>query len=107
MRVLSRTPAKAKRVLQETTGLTHDAFQNRTRSAKCQMKQSMEAARQRGEHAERAMPGAYRRLVEIMEAVQDQARHVGAALREQATDQARARRYLDEALRLGQQVGDT
>lgn len=89
VRVLSRTLAKAKRVLQETTDLAHDAFQDRTRSAKRQMKRIMEAARQRGEPAERAMRGAYRRLVEITEAVQEQARHVGAALREHATDRAR------------------
>src|SRR4051794_37612051 len=89
VRVLSRALAKAKQVLPGTSALAHDAFRDRSRSAKRQMKRIMEAARQRGEHAERAMHGAYRRLVEITESVQGQARRVGAALREHATDRAR------------------
>ncbi len=63
------------------------------------MKRIMEAARQRGAQAERAMHGAYRRLIEITEAVQDQARQVSAALREQATD--RARQVADTLDRVG------
>jgi len=50
------------------------------------MKRIMQAAHQRGEPAEQAMQGAYRRLLAITEAVRDQARQAGAALREQATD---------------------
>jgi len=105
VRVLSRTLAKAKQVLQTTTDLAHDTFQDRTRSAKRQMKRIMEAARQRGEQAEQAMQGAYRRLVEITEAVRDQAQQVGVALREQATDGARdVAETLDHDLPLVEQV---
>jgi IS5 family transposase len=89
VRVLSRTLAKAKQALQGTADLAHDACQDRTRSAKRQMKRITEAARQRGEQAEQALQGAYRRLLAITETVRDQARQVGAALREQATDRAR------------------
>ena len=88
VRVLSRTLTKAKSVLQDSAGLARDAFRDRTRSAKRQMKRIMEAARQRGEQAEQAMQGAYRRLLDIAATVRDQARRVGAALREQATDAA-------------------
>jgi len=86
VRVLSRTLTKARVVLQDTAGLARGAFRDRTRSAKRQMKRIMEAARQRGEPAEPAMQGAYRRLLDIAETVRDQARRVGAALRERATD---------------------
>lgn len=58
VRVLSRTLAKAKRLLQDTPGLAHDAFQDRSRSARRQLKRLMAAARQRGAQAERAMQGA-------------------------------------------------
>jgi transposase, IS5 family len=89
VRVLSRALAKAKPLLPDTVGLARDAFQDRTRSAKRQMKRIMEAARQRGERAEPALHGAYRRLLDITAAVGEQARQVGAALREHATDGAR------------------
>ncbi len=89
VRVLRRSLAKAERLLRGTSDLAADAFQDRTRSAKRQMKRIMEAARQRGERSEQAMQGAYRRLIEIAETVRDRAQQVGAALREQATDGAR------------------
>jgi len=89
VRVLSRTLAKATRVLQGSADLVHTPFQDRTRSAKRQMKRIMEAARQRGEGAEQARQGASRRLVGSTAAVRDQAQQVGAALRDQATDAAR------------------
>ena len=105
VRVLSRTLAKAKQVLQATTDLAHDTLQARTRSAKRQMKRIMEAARQRGEQAEQAMQGAYRRLVEITEAVRYRAQQVGVALRAQATDGARdVAETLDHYLPLVEQV---
>lgn len=105
VRVLSRALAKAKQVLQGAPDLAHDAFQDRSRSAKRQMKRIMAAARQRGEQAERAMHGAYRRLVEITATVQGQARRVGAALREHATDPAcRTAETLDHYLPLVEQA---
>src|SRR3712207_7664453 len=54
---LFRSLTKAKSVLQDPAGLARDAFRDRTRSAKRQMKRIMEAARQRGEQAEQAMQG--------------------------------------------------
>lgn len=94
VRILNRTITRAKRVLQGSANLAHDAFHDRTRSAKRQMKRIMAAARQRGEQAEQAMQGAYRRLIEITETVRDRAQQVGAALREQATTDG-ARRLAD------------
>ncbi len=89
VRVLSRTLAKAKGVLQGPANLAADALQDRTRSAKRQMKRIMAAARQRGESAEQAMQGAYRRLVAIAETMRDRAQQVSAVLHEQATPAAR------------------
>jgi len=105
VRVLSRSLAKAKRLLRGTSDLAADAFQDRTRSAKRQMKRIMEAARQRGERSEQAMQGAYRRLLDITETVRERAQQVGMALREQATDGARrVADTLDHDLPLVQQV---
>lgn len=105
VRVLSRTLAKAKRLLQDAPALAHDAFQDRTRSARRQMKRIMEAARQRGAQADQAMQGAYRRLIEITETVWDHAQQVGAALREQATDGGgRIAATLDRYLPLVKQI---
>src|SRR5215216_7483784 len=93
VRVLSRTLTKAKSILQDPAGLARDACRDRTRSAKRQMKRIMEAARRRGEQAEQAMQGAYRRRLDIAKTVRDRAQQVGAALRERAS--ARARRVAD------------
>src|ERR671924_330182 len=51
VRVLGRTLAKARAVLQKTSRMARDALRDRTRSAKRQMKRSMGAARQRGTEA--------------------------------------------------------
>lgn len=105
VRVLSRSLAKAKRLLRDTSDRAADAFQDRTRSAKRQMKRIMEAARQRGERSEQAMQGAYRRLLDITETVRERAQQVGMALREQATDGGRrVADTLDHDLPLVQQV---
>jgi len=105
VRVLSRTLARAKQVLQHTTDLADDAFRDRSRSAKRQMKRIMDAARQRGAQAEQALHGAYRRLLDITEVVRGQAQQVGAALREHATDRARrSAETLEHDLPLVEQV---
>ena len=90
VRVLSRTLTKAKELLQDSAGLARDACRDRTRSATRQMKRIMGAARQRGEQAEEAMQGAYRRLLDIARTVRDRAQQVGAALRERASEIGRA-----------------
>ncbi len=89
VRMLSRTLTKAKGALQDLANLASDALQDRTRSAKRQMKRIMAAARQRGEQAEQAMQGAYRRLVAIAATMRDRAQQVSAVLHEQATTTAR------------------
>src|SRR3954463_7655147 len=105
VRVLSHALAKAKRVLQDAPALARDACQDRTRSAKRQMRRIMEAARQRGEQAERAMRGAYRRLLDITETIRGQAQQVAGALREQATaDALRVAETLDRVVPLVERV---
>ncbi len=105
VRVLSRALTKAKQILQGTADLAHGAVQDRTRRAKRQMKWITAAARQRGEQAEQAMQGAYRRLLDIARIVRDRAQRVSAALREQATDGARRiADTLDRTIPLVEQV---
>jgi transposase, IS5 family len=59
VRVLGRTLAKAKKVVQQVPSLARPTFRDRTRSAKRQMKRIMEAARQRGTEADERMREAY------------------------------------------------
>ena len=85
VRVLSRTLAKAKHVVQQATTLARAAFRERTRSAKRQMKRIMAAARQRGPEAADRMHTAYQHLLDIAQATVQQAQQVGAVLNTQAT----------------------
>lgn len=85
VRVLSRTLAKAKAVVQKAAALRRNAFQDRTRSAKRQMKRIMEAARQRGTEAADHMQTAYQHLLDITRAIVQQAQQVGGVLKAQAT----------------------
>jgi transposase, IS5 family len=85
VRVLSRTLAKAKAVVQHAASLTRDALRDRTRSAKRQMKRIMEAARQRGPEAADRMRTAYQHLLDIAQATVQHARRVGTVLTAQAT----------------------
>jgi IS5 family transposase len=88
VRVLGRTLAKARSVLQQTTAVARDAMRDRTRSAKRQMKRIMEAARQRGTEATDRMHTAYQRLLALTQATVQHAQHVGAVLNIQATPQS-------------------
>lgn len=105
VRVLSRTLGTAKQIVQDTTNLARDAFRDRTRSAKRYMKRIMEAARQRGEQAEQTMQRAYQHLLEVAEAMVQQAQQVSAALQAQ-TDAAakRVRETLEQYRPLVEQV---
>jgi IS5 family transposase len=85
VRVLGRTLAKARAILQQTPAVARDALRDRTRSAKRQMKRIMEAARQRGMEAAERMRTAYQRLLAITQATVQHAQHVGAILNAQAT----------------------
>jgi IS5 family transposase len=85
VRVLSRTLAKAKRVLQAAPALARHVLRDRTHSAKRQMKRIMEAARQRGTEAADRMLAAYQRLLDVTQTTVRQAQQVGAVLTTQAT----------------------
>jgi transposase, IS5 family len=85
VRVLSRTLVTAKSVVHKTAALARQAFRDRTRSAKRQMKRIMEAARPRGTEAADRMHTAYQHLLAITQATVQQAQHVGVVLNAQAT----------------------
>jgi IS5 family transposase len=85
VRVLSRSLAKARHVVQQTTALARETFREHTRRAKRQMKRIMEAARQRGAQADAQMRTAYQRLLTITTATVTQAEQVSAILTAQAT----------------------
>jgi IS5 family transposase len=89
VRVLGRTLAKARAILQQTSGVAREALRDRTRSAKCQMKRIMEAARQRGTEAADRMRTAYQRLLTITQTTVQHAPRVGAVLTAQATAQGK------------------
>jgi len=65
VRVLSRTLAKGKHVVQQTTSLACETFREHTRSAKRQMKRIVEAARQRGAQADARLRTAYQQLLAL------------------------------------------
>jgi transposase, IS5 family len=85
VRVLGRTRAKARSIVQKTTALARDTWRERTRSAKRQMKRMMEAARQRGAQAEERMRTAYQQRLDITTATVAQAEQGCTALTAQAT----------------------
>jgi IS5 family transposase len=105
VRVLSRTLAKAKGIVQETTKLVRTVCRDRTRSAKRWMKRIMDTARQRGDEAEQAMQTAYQHVLEVAEATVRQAQHVAGALQESTTAVAhRLRERLEHYVPLMEQV---
>jgi IS5 family transposase len=74
VRVLSRTLAQARPVVQQTTPLARAALRERTRRAKRQRQRLMEAARQRGAQADAQMRTAFQRLLTITTATVTQQR---------------------------------
>jgi transposase, IS5 family len=87
VRVLGRTLAKARAVLQQTAGVARDALRDRTRSAKRQMKRIMDAARQRGTEAADRMRTAYQHLLALTQVTVQHAQRVETVLTAQATTQ--------------------
>jgi IS5 family transposase len=85
VRLLSRTIGRAKQLLHDAASLGQAAFRDRTRSAKRHAKQIADAIRKRGQDADATRQTAYRHLLGITTASVEQARLVGAALKEQAT----------------------
>ena len=88
IRVLSRALKESKKVLGEVTDLGHEVFRDRTRSAKRQVMRIMDAARKRGEEAERGMKAAYQQLLTTSQAMVQQAKIVQEDLKTQATQVA-------------------
>ena len=88
IRVLGRALSKAKHLLGTATDLGRDAFRDRTRSARRLVKRIMEAARKRGGEAEHQMRSAYQKLLQVTNAVVEQAEQVERALQQQATGSA-------------------
>jgi hypothetical protein len=89
VRVLSRTLAKAKRGLQVVSALAHHVLRDRTRRAKRQMQQIMEAARQRGTAAADPMQTTSQHLLDITRATVQHAPRGGAVLKARAPRRAR------------------
>ena len=85
VRVLGRTLAKARAILQQTPAVARDAVRERTRSAKRQRKRLMDAARQRGTEATEQMRTAYQRLLALTQTTMQHAQGVGPVLTAQAT----------------------
>jgi transposase, IS5 family len=85
VRVLSRLVVKAQQAMQPPTVLARNAFRERTRSAKGQMRRIMEAARQRGAQVEAHMRTADQRLLTITTTMVKQAERVGSVLIDQGT----------------------
>jgi IS5 family transposase len=85
VRVLGRTLAKARAVLQQTAAVARNAMRDRTRSAKRQMKRIMEAARQRGTEAADRLHTAYQRLLDITRTTVQHAQQVKGVLQAHAT----------------------
>jgi len=76
VRVLSRVIGRARGVVGAVVQAGKELFRDRTRSAKKLAHQIGEAARRRGEEAERARQAAYERLIGVAEATLKQARVV-------------------------------
>jgi IS5 family transposase len=70
------------------TTLGRDAFRDRTRSAKRQVKRIEDAIRQRTEQAAAARQSAYRQLIRITTQIVQQAQQVAATLHDQASSAA-------------------
>jgi IS5 family transposase len=125
VRVLSRIIGRAKAVMGQAMHAGEGLFRNRTRSAKRLSHEIGNAARRRGEEAERAMRNAYQRLIGVAEATLRQARLVRDRLAEtpnqgafglarqiehflplvgQVASQARRRVLLGEAVAAGEKV---
>ena len=105
VRVLSRTLKRAQQVLSGVSHLDREAFRDRGRSAKRQVRRITEAARQRGQVAEQSLRRAYGRLLRTTQAMVKQAQQVSAALKTQGNQRAhQLSDTLDHYLPLVEQV---
>ena len=105
VRVLSRTLKQAQGVLIDVSHLDREAFRDRGRSAKRQVRRITKAARQRGQVIEQALRRAYGPLLRTTQAMVKQAQQVNAALKTQGNQRARQLSdTLDHYLPLVEQV---
>jgi transposase, IS5 family len=80
VRVLSRALHKAKTLLGTATAVAPEAFRDRTRQAREQMKRIMDVARQKGEDAAVRLQSTYAELLELTGTVVQHAQQVQEAL---------------------------
>jgi IS5 family transposase len=105
VRVLGRTLRNAKQVLQAAPKAARKLFRDRTRSAKRHMKRIMEVARQRGADAEQRLQTTYQQLLDVADAMVEQAQQVGAALHTATSNAAqRVAKTLEHYVPLVEQV---
>jgi len=88
VRVLSRTLKRAQGILREASHLGCEAFRDRRRSARRQVRRITEAARRRGRQAGQTMQQAYRQLLRTTQAMVKQAQAVCATLQQQGNQKA-------------------
>jgi IS5 family transposase len=88
IRVISRILKSAQGVLGAASAAAQHLFRDRTRSAKRLNKQIIDTVRRRGEQAEQVRKASYERLVEIGDALIEQAKAVGELLAVQHQRQA-------------------
>jgi hypothetical protein len=91
VRVVGRTLANARAILQQTPAVARDAWRHRTRRAKRQRKRRMAAARQRGPEAAERRRTAAQRLLTMTQATGPHAQPVEALLNAQATPPGKPR----------------
>jgi hypothetical protein len=89
VRVLGRTLAKARAVLQPTAGVARAAVRERTRSAKRQLQRIMDAARQRGTEAAARLRTASQPLLDIAQTTVQHAQRVETVRTAPATAQGK------------------
>ena len=88
VRVLSRILKAAQAVLPAASNAAPQLYRDRTRSAKRLNKQIIDTVRRRGEQAEQLRKSAYKHLIEIGDAIIEQAKAVATLLAAQSQRQA-------------------
>jgi IS5 family transposase len=90
VRVLSRSLKRAKTVIGQSGTVAVEKFRDRTRSARNQARQIVNAARQKSAKAKTELSQSYRRLLKITQSTLDQAQVVLTALEAEAAPVAEA-----------------
>jgi transposase, IS5 family len=105
VRVLTRTIARAKQLVQDVECAGRDSFRNRSHSVRRVMKELIDASRRRSEQATAAVQQGYSKLLKLTETVVAQAQQVLHALaKETSAEAARLRSSLQSFIPRVQQV---